>query len=336
MIDLEKVVEKVYSCNQPNVINIPKRMGKPAKDQFEGFWGDKLAEIAGRVCYDSFGKGRNSVQYAAHILEVKHLSVLEHVNFTIEIDVENKTSIPDFITLFTVLLNRPGVFSYFNRDERTCRITMNLRSLHEWKKWDNLYKFDYEKILSNVLRKEIWREVLDGEIVKNFVPKNLELYSEKIPNVNLVQPEYDEEKWYTFWFCGSRGFSHELVRHGDRTAISQRSTRYVDESCSMIRWHPLILKYCDVDKLDAQVKNVSSTYSEIVDILIANEYDRKSARGAARGILPNALETQVVFSASLAQWNRIIKMRCNKFADAEIRYLMDKVKDIIYAEEYTK
>jgi len=44
---------------------------------------EKLAEIAGRTCYMSFGKGRKSnIDYLDHIKKVKHGSVTEHAVFT--------------------------------------------------------------------------------------------------------------------------------------------------------------------------------------------------------------------------------------------------------------
>ena len=40
---------------------------------------ERLAEVAGRVCYMSFGKGRKgNAEYLSHIIEVGHGSVLEH------------------------------------------------------------------------------------------------------------------------------------------------------------------------------------------------------------------------------------------------------------------
>jgi thymidylate synthase (FAD) len=44
---------------------------------------ERIAEIAGRICYMSFGKGRKSNrEYLRHIMEVKHGSVLEHAVYT--------------------------------------------------------------------------------------------------------------------------------------------------------------------------------------------------------------------------------------------------------------
>lgn len=45
-----------------------------------------LSEIAGRVCYDSWGQGRSSQDYHSHIIEVGHGSVLAHATFTFAID----------------------------------------------------------------------------------------------------------------------------------------------------------------------------------------------------------------------------------------------------------
>jgi thymidylate synthase (FAD) len=44
---------------------------------------DQLVETAGRLCYLSYGKGRNSTHdHVGHLLAVGHGSVLEHANFT--------------------------------------------------------------------------------------------------------------------------------------------------------------------------------------------------------------------------------------------------------------
>lgn len=57
-----------------------------AKDQLQGSSGAQLIEFAGRICYDSLGKGRPSSEYHQHILESGHGSVTEHVSFTFLIE----------------------------------------------------------------------------------------------------------------------------------------------------------------------------------------------------------------------------------------------------------
>jgi len=59
---------------------LPKEAGyhvEPSSD------GEMLAEIAGRLCYMSYGKGRKTTQaFIEHIVDVGHFSVLEHANWT--------------------------------------------------------------------------------------------------------------------------------------------------------------------------------------------------------------------------------------------------------------
>src|SRR5690606_20834903 len=65
---------------------------------------------------------------------------------------------------------------------------------------------------------------------------------------------------------------------------------------------------------------------------------RKQARGASRGDLGNALQTEMIFSASVAQWRRMIRQRSSIHADAEIRVIYEQVirelKRSRYAESF--
>lgn len=140
------------------------------------------------------------------------------------------------------------------------------------------------------------------------------------------------------------GNSHELVRHGDYTAISQRSTRYCEESESPWTIHPLIQGYLKDEKnalavnrahgqqlVNDTIAKCRHAYKWWVDVLVPYVADRikddpyakttarKQARGAARGFLGNALETEIVFSANIMQWRHILRMRAAQAADGEIR-----------------
>lgn len=195
--------------------------------------GQRLVELAGRICYDSLGKGRTSEQYAEHILEVGHGSVLEHAQ-------------------------------------------------------------------------------------------------------------------YTFLISGvSRGLTHELVRHRAGVAISQRSTRYVDEADSPWVDHPLVEAYleaADDPELEETIKAAKdagrkayrATAKALEIWLNAQEVDkataRKQARGAARGYLGNALETELVWSANVRALLHVIRERGSIHADAEIRRLAVKLAEIMKAE----
>ncbi len=206
----------------------------------------RLIEVAGRNCYDSFGRGRTSEEYHRHIIEVINGSVTEHASIT--------------------------------------------------------------------------------------------FYLDKI----------------------SRGLSHELVRHRIGHAISQRSTRYVDESQSDLIWHPLIfdaLKWLDTqadsdrrkastlaESIDMLQSYAQATYRDIEmfvrNYLLSRGVDgtnaRKQARGAARGALPNALSTAVVWTANVRALRNCLEQRAWESADGEIRVLFDAIFEaaIQFCPEY--
>lgn len=161
----------------------------------------------------------------------------------------------------------------------------------------------------------------------------------------------------------SRGCTHELVRHRIGTAISQRSTRYVQESESPYIHHPLVNAFMndaedhaapDGEDLGKVIGVAHSSamiaYEEVVKTLepwlISKGIDkvnaRKQARGAARGYLGNALFTEMVWSANVRALRNFIELRASKFADAEIRVLANRIYEFClaiipeYFDDYTR
>ena len=297
---------------------------------------DQLCEIAGRSCYDSFGKGRTAPLYHAHLIEVNHGSVWEHANFTAQFTFPPAHREAVWIHL----LNRPGI--HVEPTEVGARITANLRAIREWDVFTGAPVPSYSKEVLIDLRDTL--KHFGNTMAPQVCPAvEFEQRSTMVNGV-LVEPESAEEKWVTMFLTGSRGFTHELVRHKYRTAVSQRSTRYVDEDESQWVDHPLGCAYIEVEKVErapngepcsltlrqriAHVKDTAKrTYKRTVEVLepwlMAKGVDkftaRKQARGAARGYLGNALYTEAVFSASVAQWRRMLMQRANPAADAEIR-----------------
>jgi thymidylate synthase (FAD) len=162
-----------------------------------------------------------------------------------------------------------------------------------------------------------------------------------------------EHAQYTFFIGGvSRGFSHEHVRHRIGVAISQRSTRYVDEESSPWIKHPLMQAYLDAQPVeDPNPTMIGETWGDAEDaareaykcavetlerFAISKGMDkltaRKQARGAARGVLGNALETELVWSANVRALRHYLTLRGNPAADAEIREVAVRLLEIMIEE----
>jgi len=326
-------------------------LGEPLDDQLTGTPGEKLIEVGTRLCYDSLGrdahgkrKGRSTKKTLANVLTVKHYSVLEHYVRTVALKWNGNHA-----TLLEACMNRPGVFIRFDGD--SWRITVNVRAVLEWDKWSGQLgdrHFDYPHYeaqnVGNALRYRFAQAVpllvsspgqADGILCGEF-----------------VMPETNAERWVSMYLVGSRGFSHEMVRH--RFAISQRSTRYCQESESKWHLHPLIDRHhtADLDTATDNAMHYARTgYDTTMRILEEWLLDtlpedtpyraktaRKQARGAARGLLGNALETQMVFSAPVWAWKHIAHMRAADAADAEIREIIadaiSELKTSRYAPEF--
>lgn len=325
-------------------IAVPSRLGTAAGHQLQGTPLEQLAELAGRVCYDSLGapNSRNSFEYHAHIRSVRHGSVYEHCAFTVEVRERlGGANVFAPITVETAalaMLNRPGVFVRFVPG--ALRVTLNLRSAMEFDQWSA----PVEDTIYATVRGPLTRE---GNRLAPRVVDAFEFDDGRL-SMEVVEPQTDDEKWISLLMCGSRGMSHELVRHGDWTAISQRSTRYVNEDESPWVEHPLVTqlirpaidgqtrKHPAIVQAGNTVHSARETYSVVRETLETAALERgvdkltarKQARGAARGYLGNALYTELIFSASVAQWRRMLATgsspRCSDAADAEIRVLFAK------------
>jgi thymidylate synthase ThyX len=282
------------------------------------------------VCYDSLSqkKSRSSKDYHIHIKEVNHLSTIEHANITINISIAKLAlESDDVLDIFMTLLNRPGIFVNIS-DPQNIKLTLNCRSIAEWGKYSNygyigLY---LEQSLQSLLNK-----------VTPLLSKPFNFHNKDHIGIELVEPESPNEIWCSIFFTNvSRIFSHELVRHGDFSAISQRSGRFCEEEDTPWIPHPLIdedtIDDFNLVKLEGQDR-----YKKIYDKLLLKMGKtgvdkltaRKQCRSAARGVLGNALMTEMIFSASLAQWQHILKMRASEAADAEIRIVFNEVYELL-------
>lgn len=320
---------------------VPPAMGTPRPDQLQGSSLDRLVELAGRVCYDSLGskRSRNSTDYHVHINEVGHHSTHEHgvINAAVSVPSEYENQ------LLWALLNRPGLYVRLEGQEArhvTYHLTFNLRTAREW-----------FRAPCPIKPSQPFNRALGGELqamAATLAPlacgdlygqaETIRAAATTVPIVVMTaRPASEYEQWVSLHLENiSRGLSHELVRHGDWTAMSQRSTRFVPESESEWIPHPGIRRNKRLMELFNKAKEASvGVYTEIAKEIAkdmtgpAAPFAIKQSRGAARGVLGNALETQFIFSAALAQWKYMIRARACDAADAEIRVAFCQIYNVL-------
>ena len=149
----------------------------------------------------------------------------------------------------------------------------------------------------------------------------------------------------------SRSLTHELVRHRAGFGYSQLSQRYVDESVAEYVEPDIIAGDPELHALwlDA-VRHAHAAYIALAEKLNAKLADpaaaatamlppdadrttrRKTARQAARSVLPNATETKISVTANARALRHFLEQRGSRHAEPEIRKLANVMLDILATE----
>lgn len=149
----------------------------------------------------------------------------------------------------------------------------------------------------------------------------------------------------------SRSLSHELVRHRAGFGYSQLSQRYVDESVAEYiepdiiagdpELHAIWLEavthaHKSYVKLAEKLSNKLSYPTHATAAMLPPNADkttiRKTARQAARSVLPNATETKLMVTGNARALRHFIEQRGSEFADPEIRKLAGKIHAVMKTE----
>jgi thymidylate synthase (FAD) len=152
-------------------------------------------------------------------------------------------------------------------------------------------------------------KVVEGTAIP-FIKK---LMMQKPPHTSVI-----EHFSFSVRFICDRGVSHEIVRHR-LASFSQESTRYCN--------------YCK-EKFDGHIQLIHPQGLTPAQIARREEhfwavqriYDAEIAEGVkpqlARGVLPNALKTEIVVTANLREWQTILSQRTAPMAHPQMRELM--------------
>jgi flavin-dependent thymidylate synthase len=144
------------------------------------------------------------------------------------------------------------------------------------------------------------------------------------------------------------GNTHELVRHRAGWAYSQLSQRYVDESVAEYVEPDIIANDPDLHAVWLEcVQNCHTAYVKLAEMLNKKLADpqaataamlppdadrttrRKTARQAARSVLPNATETKIFVTANARALRHFLEQRGGLGAEPEIRKLANVMLDVL-------
>jgi thymidylate synthase ThyX len=316
---------------------LPVSVGTPPPDRYASTPVDNLCELAGRVCYDSHcaQHARPSPEYHENIYRTDHLSVYAHAVFAFE---AAPPAPADELTLHRALAARPGVW-VTRVSPVTVRFAASLRALIEWPRHGlPLCGPDRAAVAGQAdFAAALGRGCLSAAArVGPLATREAVAGGDGGPGVAWVRPIVPFgplETWASVYLEGvSRDLLQELVRHHWQANPSVRSTRYVDEAESTYVPHPALSGRPAESRAHLSAAYARQTYKAVFDELTAGGVDKKTARGAARSVLPGGTETRLVFTASAFQWGHIFKQRLGQVtgaADPEIVRLAALLRAVV-------
>ena len=280
----------------------------------------RMIEEAGRTCYQSFDKMAEGtdVKMIQMLLRSGHESVIEHSWFVVFLKSDRQNQIDKMSYVLDLLITN-RLLTVSPRNDGYL-ISGNARMWRDYFRLRGDLDPTDEAIFAAL---KAATPALFGDLP--FAVEN------KASDEVIVGPQLDftlAEKTRHFWAAirfngGSRAFTHQLVRHRP-AAISQESQRYCDEAGffddeyfvmppSIENAGPEVMQsYLDMLKcIDAKYREMQTLTGPNGKRLVLNE--------DARFLLPNAVCSEIVVSAPIAEWRWLCFMRCGLHAQWEIR-----------------
>ena len=311
---------------------------------------DKVIEFAGRTCYLSYDKitkdsYRKFVSKVVHTY--KHESIAGHsffrfilvpkkddddlyyyaYNLIDRADGNIQVNIIPFAMSFALLVSgnyRSFKRMYDNDKIYGSYIISNIQRLLNISLFDN-YNFKDSK---NTIIKESSYLPFKFILVKN------------ISELNIDEKQKLKHSYATFSFSNvNRTFSHQLVRHMGvhlKNTYSEMSQRYVDIGRNKKAFAvPYVIdnnndiKYLYIDMVKNSINNYKSLKLIIDKAFKKGNVDIHRPEELARDVLPNAINTRIVMSATLESWKYFVNIRSQVAAQYHIRYGAKMINNIL-------
>lgn len=258
----------------------------------------KLVELVGRTCYKSEDKITDDsyIKFVQNLIARKHYAMLEHGRVTFVV-----RDLDPYL-----LVGVPGVHIARDSGYMNCKayvISVSLSHLYN-EKWTWLRP---------------WFDVMRKIAEDVYLYGNSSSY--RFGNVTMIDCNYSESyvdevvlsapnefKYRTIKFVCDRGVSHELVRH--RCAVAQSSTRYCNYSKDKFGNEVTFVEPNDYEFWTQEDKQHFEKFLKSCE----DEYmymvkERAFTPQQARVVLPNALQTEVILTMNLDQWEHFFSLR---------------------------
>jgi thymidylate synthase (FAD) len=243
----------------------------------------RIPELAGRVCYMSFGEkqGRkDNASYLGHIMEVGHGSVLEHAVFSLLITGVSRSLTHELVS------HRAG-FAYSQLSQRYVDET------------------EAQFVIPPAVQGDAGLE----KTLKEFCDASLKAYAELTEKL--------AEKYATPAGLVDFALREEQLTEGGNGKFTFGEAVEGHDKLTIDQWRELVGK----DKAVAAYFKKRTVRGR-----------RKSAREAARAVLPNATETKIFVTGNVRAWRHFIELRGDIHAEAEIRALACDVARLMKKE----
>ena|ERR1035437_4290102 len=129
----------------------------------------------------------------------------------------------------------------------------------------------------------------------------------------------------TVKFVTDRGVTHELVRHRI-ASFTQESTRYCNYGKGKFGSEITVIEpFFFANNAELYTDWVKSCEASEKTYLHMLEIGAKAQE--ARSVLPNSLKTEIVVTANVREWRKIMELRTSKEAHPQIRQIMCPLLD---------
>lgn len=272
----------------------------------------KMIELAGRTCYKSEDKitENSAKEFVDRMIKLGHGAMLEHGTIYLTIDGED----PNLSKIQSNPHTKVNLVPYEVLTESN-------------------YTISYKAYITTNLR----------VLVENNL-KELLCYQ--------VEPTEHHEKRITAKFICDRGISHEFVRHRV-FSFAQESQRYCNYNKDKFNNELTFIKptwldiptgdytywdgdWCDIDNMKIQLPSDNGVADNFLWCLnnAGMQYRLLINKGLkpqeARGILPNAVKTELVMTGFESDWEHFFKLRCSGAAHPDAKKLADELYKLIH------